>query len=69
MSVDEILGKAIDREREGSAFYERAMVEVGPDARLLMMRLHTQQGERIGELEALRAELREMQELTAPIAD
>ncbi len=69
MSVDEILDKAIEREREAMAFYEQAMVEVGPDARLLMMRLMAQQEERIRELETLRDELKEMRELTAPIAD
>ena len=69
MSVDDILCRAIEREQEGMTFYEQAMVEVGPDARLLMMRLHTQQGDRIRELEALLAEMKELRDLAAPIAD
>jgi len=69
MSVDEILMEALRHERTLMAFYNEAMQQVGPDARLLMAHLHAQHGERIVQLEKLLEEISDLRELAAPIAD
>jgi hypothetical protein len=69
MSVDEIISEAIHREHVLMTFYKDAILEVGPDARLLMSHLYSQHSERIHQLEVLLAEIEDLRELTAPIAD
>ncbi len=69
MSVDEIIAEAIGREQSLRDFYEHAIAEVGPDARLLMAHLYAQHSDRIGQLERMQQEIRDLRELTAPIAD
>ncbi len=69
MSVDEIILEAIGREKSLMEFYDRAIAEVGPDARLLMAHLYAQHSDRIRQLEALQQEIRDLRELTSAIAD
>ncbi len=69
MSVDEILAEAVTREEAMKKFYAGAVCVVGPDACTLVSRFVIQSDERIRDLENLRIELRELQDLTASIAD
>ena len=69
MTVDEILSEAILHEENLMKFYDQAMKQVGPDARLLMAHLYSQHCERIVQLERLLDQIADLRELVAPIAD
>jgi fructose 1,6-bisphosphatase len=69
MTVEEIVEEAIVRERELKSFFDCASTEVGPDARLLMVRMLGRHDEEISELKSLLDEIRELRELSAGIAD
>lgn len=67
--IDEVVMEAIRREKILMEFYERAIDQVGPDARPFIESLYTQHRERIAQLEQLRERLNVLRDLSAPIAD
>ena len=69
MSIEEIVGEAIRRETALEGFYKLLVERLGPDASPILNRLYRQHRERIAQLECLVLEMRELRELTAPIAD
>ena len=69
LSVNDIIGGAIEREKQMKTFYQEAVQEVGPDASKLLSTLSTQHDERISKLNHLLNEIEELRELSASIAD
>ena len=69
MSVGEIIDEAIYREKKMKEFYRQAISEIGPEVHLQMENFYTQQSARIQQLEELKAEVENLRELTAAIAD
>ena len=69
LSVEEIVGEAIRREKDLERFYKRLVDRLGPDASPVLNRLCSQHRDRIAGLERLLEETRELRELTGSIAD
>ena len=69
LSIDEVIERAIDRERQMKEYYQLALSEVGPDARGLLSDFSIQHDERIKKLHHLLSEIEELRELSASIAD
>jgi hypothetical protein len=69
LTVDEIIVEAIRREQHLRKFYEKALDDVGPDAKPTISYLCNQHASRIRRLEELAVELDALRELTASIAD
>jgi len=69
MTIDEILAEAIDRERSLRDFYNQVITDVGPDAQLLMARLHVQHDEQMCLLGTLLKEIQDLRELSVGMAD
>ncbi|MBI3195732.1 MAG: hypothetical protein HYZ34_14890 [Ignavibacteriae bacterium] len=68
-SVDDIIGGAIEREKQMKIFYQEAVQEVGPDAHELLSSFSFQHDERISKLNTLLHEVEDLRELSASIAD